>query len=128
MVNSSLSDRVKRVLEVIKEMSLESCAETVIGDAYRKGISGGEKRRASIACELLADRRILLLDEPTSGLDSSSSQQVLNSLRRIVNNGVGVAASIHQPSTRLFKQFDTVMLLSRNGYLAYNGPVAEIEV
>ena len=128
MVNSPLSDRINRVLEVVQEMSLESCADTVIGDAYRKGISGGEKRRASIACELLADRRIILLDEPTSGLDSASSQQVLNSLRRVVNSGVGVAASIHQPSTRLFKQFDKVMLLSRNGYLAYSGPVSALEV
>lgn len=127
MVNSSASDRVKRVQFVLGEMNLIGCANNVIGDGYRKGISGGEKRRVSISAELLGDKRVILLDEPTSGLDSSSSQQVLNSLRKIVNNGIGVAASIHQPSSRLFNQFDKVIVLTKNGHLAYNGATSKMD-
>lgn len=114
MERNTLVERIQSVESIVTEMSLVTCANTLIGDAYRKGISGGEKRRASIACELLADRRIILLDEPTSGLDSASSQQVVKSLKRIIRDGISVATTIHQPSSRLFKEVIASLHLSRD--------------
>lgn len=53
----------------IVEMGLQDCSNTVIGNWHLRGISGGEKRRVSIALEILMRPRLLFLDEPTSGLD-----------------------------------------------------------
>lgn len=63
------SDKKALVESTIVEMGLQDCADTVIGNWHLRGISGGEKRRVSIALEILMRPRLLFLDEPTSGLD-----------------------------------------------------------
>lgn len=63
------SDKRALVESTIVEMGLQDCADTVIGNWHLRGISGGEKRRVSIALEILMRPRLLFLDEPTSGLD-----------------------------------------------------------
>lgn len=65
----SRSDKRALVDSTIMEMGLQDCADTVIGNWHLRGISGGEKRRVSIALEILMRPRLLFLDEPTSGLD-----------------------------------------------------------
>lgn len=62
-----LAERIERVNEVIAELDLESCAETLIGTDFIRGISGGEKKRTSIGMELVLRPNILFLDEPTTG-------------------------------------------------------------
>lgn len=57
------------VESAIIEMGLQECANTVIGNWHLRGVSGGERRRVSIAIEILMRPRLLFLDEPTSGLD-----------------------------------------------------------
>lgn len=57
------------VENTIVEMGLQDCADTVIGNWHLRGISGGEKRRVSIALEIIMKPKLLFLDEPTSGLD-----------------------------------------------------------
>ncbi|PHT79376.1 ABC transporter G family member 12, partial [Capsicum annuum] len=86
-------------------MGLQDCADTFIGNWHLRGISGGEKRRVSIALEILMKPRLLFLDEPTSGLD---------------RDGRTVIASIHQPSSEVFEQFDRLYLLS-GGKTVYFG-------
>lgn len=111
---------------VILKMGLKYCADTLIGDEFVKGISGGEKRRVSICVQLLNDPRILLLDEPTSGLDSFTSASILTVLNSLAQEGRTVICTIHQPRSDLFTQFGNILLLAKGGQVAFNGPSSEI--
>ncbi|KAJ1408936.1 P-loop containing nucleoside triphosphate hydrolase [Sesbania bispinosa] len=90
------------VEETIMEMGLEDCADNNIGNWHLRGISNGEKKRLSIALEILTQPQVLLLDEPTSGLDSASAFYVIQALSNIACNGKIVICSIHQPSSETF--------------------------
>jgi ABC-type multidrug transport system ATPase subunit len=68
---------------LLRAFGLNSCADTLVGTPIRKGISGGQKRRVSIASQLVAAPKILFLDEPTSGLDSTASREVMSFIRKI---------------------------------------------
>jgi len=62
---------------MLKRLGITNCADTMIGSALIKGVSGGERKRTSIGYELISNPRILLLDEPTSGLDSVNALKVV---------------------------------------------------
>nr|XP_043613509.1 ABC transporter G family member 12-like isoform X2 [Erigeron canadensis] len=97
----------------IMEMGLEDCANNFIGNWHCRGISSGEKKRLSIALEILTRPTLLFLDEPTSGLDSASAFFVVMTLRSMVREaGLTVVSSIHQPSSEVFALFDDLILLS----------------
>lgn len=72
------AEREKQVLNIIKEFQLEDCKDTLIGSVMIKGISGGERKRTSIAFELISDPMLLFLDEPTSGLDSFTAFVIIS--------------------------------------------------
>ncbi|XP_008664814.1 ABC transporter G family member 11 isoform X1 [Zea mays] len=109
----------------IAEMGLQDCADTVVGNWHLRGISGGEKRRVSIALEILMRPRLLFLDEPTSGLDSASAFFVTQTLRGLARDGGRtVVASVHQPSSDVFLLFDCLYLLS-GGRTVYFGKASE---
>lgn len=87
------SERVRRVQELIVAFGLQNQSETIVGTPIRKGISGGQKRRLSIASQLITAPKILFLDEPTSGLDSTASYEVMSYLRKVVrDNRVSMSA------------------------------------
>ncbi|GLU19315.1 hypothetical protein SLE2022_355720 [Rubroshorea leprosula] len=104
----------------IMSMGLQDCADTLIGNWHLRGISGGEKKRLSIALEILTMPRVLFLDEPSSGLDSASAFFVIQTLRNIAREGRTVVSSIHQPSSEVFALFDDLFLLS-GGETVYFG-------
>eukprot|EP00250_Pteridium_aquilinum_P008328 c17855_g2_i1 orf=2-2017(-) len=104
----------------ILEMGLQDCADTPVGNWHLRGLSGGEKRRVSIALEILMRPRLLFLDEPTSGLDSASAFFVMQTLRSLSRDGRTVLFSIHQPSSEVFSLFDNLFLLS-SGQTIYFG-------
>ncbi|GMF11086.1 unnamed protein product [Phytophthora lilii] len=112
---------VERVQTVIDEMGLRVCEHTLVGDIFRKGISGGQKRRLSIAIELLSDPSILLLDEPTSGLDSASTHNVMQFVLRLCAENKTVICTIHQPSSLVYEMFTNVVILTA-GETVYFGP------
>ncbi|KAL9224349.1 hypothetical protein vseg_000392 [Gypsophila vaccaria] len=118
------SDKQALVESTICEMGLQDCADTVVGNWHLRGISGGEKRRVSIALEILMRPRLLFLDEPTSGLDSASALFVTQTLRGLSRDGRTVIASIHQPSSEVFELFDCLYLLS-GGKTVYFGKASE---
>jgi ABC-type multidrug transport system ATPase subunit len=90
------------VEQTLSEMGLLKCADTIVGGFAAKGISGGERKRLSIAMELVGQPKLLLLDEPTSGLDSTAAHSVMFRLRLLANTGTTLVCSIHQPSSQVF--------------------------
>ena len=112
------------VQKLIDDLHLGNCAKTMVSV-----LSGGQRRRLSIALELIFSPSILLLDEPTSGLDSLSTLQcvqMLQSLSKNRDNPMVIAASIHQPTARVLSYFDNLYVVSMNGQCIYNGPTAQL--
>jgi len=108
---------VESVDGVMKQMQIEHRAGTSLCL-----VSGGERRRSSIAKELLSDPRVLLMDEGTSGLDSAAAHDLLLQLKNLAaEKKIPVICVIHQPSSRSFYLFDTVLMLCE-GYCVYRGP------
>ena len=124
--SSTTSQRRKQLVEeVILELGLKECADTRVGDGVKKGgCSGGERRRVSIAIQMLRNPSILFLDEPTTGLDATSALHLVKTLKRLANTGRTVITTIHQPRSGIFSLFDRVTLLSR-GRVAYTGPTSD---
>ncbi|XP_038903752.1 ABC transporter G family member 22 isoform X4 [Benincasa hispida] len=114
----------KRAIDVIYELGLERCQDTMIGGSFVRGVSGGERRRVSIGNEILVNPSLLFLDEPTSGLDSTTALRIVQILHEIAEAGKTVVTTIHQPSSRLFHKFDKLILLGK-GSLIYYGKAAE---
>jgi ABC-type multidrug transport system ATPase subunit len=105
----------------IENTGLSSCADTTVGTIFIKGISGGQKRRLSIAVELVSDPTLLLLDEPTSGLDSASALRVVQHMHYLAKRkNVAVVATLHQPSHDMWELLDLASFLS-GGKLVYFG-------
>ncbi|KAL5636267.1 hypothetical protein ACGC1H_004924 [Rhizoctonia solani] len=124
------AEKLARVEHVIHQLGLSEVAHSRIGGTTERGLSGGERRRVSIALEIVAGVEVLILDEPTSGLDSVSAANVARVLADLAHdpeNPVAVIASIHQPSSRLYHQFDQILLLSR-GEQVYFGPGGTVPV
>ncbi|EZA53360.1 Protein white [Ooceraea biroi] len=113
--------RIKRVNEVVDELALSKCRNTVIGVPGRvKGLSGGEMKRLSLASEILTDPPLMFCDEPTSGLDSFMAHQVVSILKTLAARGKTVVATLHQPSSELFALFDKILLMAE-GRIAFMG-------
>ncbi|BCR89275.1 putative ABC transporter [Aspergillus chevalieri] len=123
----SKGQRKQRIQMLLNAFGIQNQAKTLIGTPIRKGISGGQKRRVSVASQLMTCPKILFLDEPTSGLDSTASYEVISYVRELAKaNNLIIIASIHQPSTSTFQLFDTLLLLSA-GRTCYFGPIKQIE-
>jgi len=113
-----------RVDNLIRELGLLECQNTLIGGetVSQKGLSGGQKRRVTIALQMLTDPSVLLLDEPTSGLDSFMAYNVSQTLKHIaVDKGRTVIATIHQPRVDVFSTFTHCVIMSKSN-VVYVGP------
>ncbi|KAJ1485051.1 P-loop containing nucleoside triphosphate hydrolase protein [Baffinella frigidus] len=106
-----LEDKYANVEEIITKLSLGKCADSIVGGAKVRGISGGERKRLNIGCELIGSPSLLFLDEPTTGLDSFQAEKVVASLRALADLGHTVVCVIHQPSGAVFNTFDDLLLL-----------------
>ncbi|KAI0733596.1 hypothetical protein C8Q72DRAFT_812041 [Fomitopsis betulina] len=110
-----------RTLETMHELGILSIRDARIGDSGRRSISGGEKRRVSIACELVTSPSILFLDEPTSGLDAFNALSVVSSLVTLAKDyNRTVVFTIHQPRSNIVSLFDQLLVLAQ-GKLIYSG-------
>ncbi|PON90757.1 ABC type transporter protein [Trema orientale] len=107
---------------ILKILGLEVCADTMVGDEMVRGISGGQKKRLTTGEMLVGPARALFMDEISTGLDSSTTFQIVNSLRQSIHilNGTAVI-SLLQPAPETYDLFDDIILLS-DGYIVYQGP------
>lgn len=117
----SRAEKNARAEAVLLKMGLKDCADNLVGNELVKGISGGEKRRVTIAVQILTDPRILLLDEPTSGLDAFTASSILEVLRGLAAEGRTLILTIHQARSDSFGHFGNVLLLARGGKPVYSG-------
>uniref|UniRef100_A0A7S3CZZ8 ABC transporter domain-containing protein n=1 Tax=Palpitomonas bilix TaxID=652834 RepID=A0A7S3CZZ8_9EUKA len=119
----SKAEKEKAVDHVIDELGLQKCAHTRIGNTEKRGISGGERKRTSIAVELITDPSLIFLDEPTSGLDSYTAESVMRLLVRLAKAGRTVVCTIHQPSAEIFMMMGKLLLLSRGHTVYFGSPM-----
>jgi len=88
--------RIKRVDYLINLLGLQDCQNTPCGGMFIDGLSGGERKRVSIGCELVTLPKLIILDEPTSGLDSESALNIMKYLKKLTQmNSTTVICSIH---------------------------------
>ena len=107
---------------------LNKFLNTVIGSSESgiRGLSGGERKRANLAHELVAMPLILLLDEPISGLSSVDVDKIIRLLQKLTRlDDLTTIATIHQPNRDTFKRFDNLLLMNHGGTVAYYGPTQE---
>ncbi|XP_037403860.1 ABC transporter G family member 7-like [Triticum dicoccoides] len=114
----------KYVNDLLFRLGLVNSADSIVGDAKVRGISGGEKKRLSLACELIASPSVIFADEPTTGLDAFQAEKVMETLRQLAEDGHTVICSIHQPRGSVYSKFDDIVLLSE-GEVVYMGPAKE---
>lgn len=107
---------------ILKVLGLEVCADTMVGDEMIRGISGGQRKRVTTGEMLVGPAKALFMDEISTGLDSSTTYQIVNSIRQSVHilNGTAVI-SLLQPAPETYNLFDDIILLS-DGYVVYQGP------
>ncbi len=119
-VGATPAERRRRVDDLLTELGLTSRASTRLSD-----LSGGERKRANVAVELLGDPDLLVLDEPTAGLDPAFERSVFGSLRSLADAGRTIVAITH--SMQALAVCDRVLFLGPGGSVAFFGTASEAE-
>ncbi|KAE8668437.1 ABC transporter G family member 21 [Hibiscus syriacus] len=115
----SAKEKISVAESVLLELGLSKCENTMVGNSFIRGISGGERKRVSIAHEMLINPSLLILDEPTSGLDSTAVHRLVSILGSLAQKGKTIVTSMHQPSSRVYQSFDSVLVLSEGRSLYF---------
>ena len=124
--------RKDRVDDVMADLGLSHVHNVIVGTPLKKGISGGERKRLCVGMQLLNRPQLLFLDEPTSGLDSVMALDLLHTLHGLAHGqsqekAVTIVCSIHQPQSKIFNLFDSLILL-KSGHVIYQGPRKDVMV
>ncbi|GMH36516.1 hypothetical protein BSKO_04384 [Bryopsis sp. KO-2023] len=128
---TSAKKRKQRVNEVLYMVGLKGAKNTMVGGLlpggiHLRGLSGGERRRLSIAAGVVSAPSIIFLDEPTSGLDSFAALNVMQYMKSLAEfKSHTVIASIHQPRMSIWNMFDKVVILSK-GRMMYSGATSGV--
>ncbi|EPS59556.1 hypothetical protein M569_15249, partial [Genlisea aurea] len=124
---SEVNDKQRKdfVEEVMQLVELDSLRNALVGLPGSSGLSTEQRKRLTIAVELVANPSIIFMDEPTSGLDARAAAIVMRTVRNTVDTGRTVVCTIHQPSIEIFEAFDELLLLKRGGRVIYGGKLGE---
>ncbi|XP_059293144.1 pleiotropic drug resistance protein 1 [Lycium ferocissimum] len=109
--------------EVMELVELGPLRSALVGLPGVNGLSTEQRKRLTIAVELVANPSIIFMDEPTSGLDARAAAIVMRTVRNTVDTGRTVVCTIHQPSIDIFEAFDELFLMKRGGQEIYVGPL-----
>lgn len=116
------NDHIAGIVEkVIQQLGLSEIKNLKVGSPLHKTISGGQRKRVNIGLELLREPTILFVDEPTSGLSSRDSENIMDLLKELSLRGKMIFVVLHQPSSDIFKMFDTLLILDVGGFQIYYG-------
>lgn len=114
--------RCLKVCVFLQLLGLDVCADILIGDEMRRGISGGQRKRVTTGEMIVGPTTALFMDEISTGLDSSTTFSIVSSLRQFVKVLEGtILMSLLQPAPETFDLFDDIILLSE-GQIVYHGP------
>ncbi|KAH6773057.1 pleiotropic drug resistance 6 [Perilla frutescens var. hirtella] len=119
----STETRKSFVEEVMDLVELNPLRNALVGLPGVDGLSTEQRKRLTIAVELVANPSIIFMDEPTSGLDARAAAIVMRTVRNTVDTGRTVVCTIHQPSIDIFEAFDELLLMKRGGQVIYTGPL-----
>ncbi|KAF0920711.1 hypothetical protein E2562_036412 [Oryza meyeriana var. granulata] len=111
--------------EVMELVELTSLRGALVGLPGVNGLSTEQRKRLTVAVELVANPSIIFMDEPTSGLDARAAAIVMRTVRKTVDTGRTVVCTIHQPSIDIFEAFDELFLMKRGGEEIYVGPLGQ---
>lgn len=115
-------EQIKKLAEqVLLNLGLTEIRNLKVGSPLEKTISGGQRKRLNIGLELLREPAVLFVDEPTSGLSSRDSENIMDLLKELSLRGKMVFVVIHQPSSDIFKMFDTLIIMDSGGFQIYYG-------
>ncbi|ETM48127.1 hypothetical protein L914_07293, partial [Phytophthora nicotianae] len=110
----------------IQILGLEDCADTVVGDALLRGVSGGERKRVTVGEVLVGGQSLFLCDEISTGLDSAATFDIVKSMRTWCKTlGGSVVIALLQPTPEVVEMFDDILMINE-GYMVYHGPRTEI--
>ncbi|KAK1306035.1 ABC transporter G family member 34 [Acorus calamus] len=111
------------VEEVMDLVELKLLKNAMVGLPGVSGLSAEQRKRLTIAVELVASPSIIFMDEPTTGLDARAAAIVMRTVRKTVDTGRTIVCTIHQPSIDIFEAFDELLLMKIGGQLIYGGPL-----
>lgn len=96
------------VSDVLTLVELDGIKNSLVGIPGVSGLSNEQRKRLTIAVELVSNPSIIFMDEPTSGLDARAAAIVMRAVKNVANTGRTVVCTIHQPSIDIFEAFDEV--------------------
>uniref|UniRef100_J3NCE9 ABC transporter domain-containing protein n=1 Tax=Oryza brachyantha TaxID=4533 RepID=J3NCE9_ORYBR len=117
--------RKEFVNEVLQIIELDEIRDALVGIPGVNGLSTEQRKRLTIAVELVSNPSIVFMDEPTSGLDARAAAIAMRAVKNVACTGRTVVCTIHQPSIEIFEAFDELMLMKRGGKLIYAGPLGQ---
>ncbi|CAH8353869.1 unnamed protein product [Eruca vesicaria subsp. sativa] len=121
----SKEEKMMFVDQVMELVELVDLRDAIVGLPGVTGLSTEQRKRLTIAVELVANPSIIFMDEPTSGLDARAAAIVMRAVRNTVDTGRTVVCTIHQPSIDIFEAFDELLLMKRGGQVIYSGPLGK---
>ncbi|KAJ4721744.1 Pleiotropic drug resistance ABC transporter [Melia azedarach] len=117
--------KIEFVNEVLETIELDRIKDSLVGIPGVNGLSTEQRKRLTIAVELVANPSIIFMDEPTTGLDARAAAIVMRAVKNVVDTGRTIVCTIHQPSIDIFEAFDELILLKVGGQIIYSGPLGK---
>lgn len=117
-------DKIRAYVDEVMELvDLTEIMFSMVGYPGESGLSVEQRKRLTIANEMVSNPSVMFMDEPTSGLDARAASIVMRTVRNVGNSQRAVVVTIHQPSIEIFEAFDNLLLLQRGGRITYFGPL-----